>query len=458
MIDIEHLPGAADAPQANGGEPDWLPRQPKSVQDTGLERSLIVELIAKGMSIAGKTHLSGLTGTLRLPINVLREALDFMVQEQLAEVAWRGASDVDVQYRLTAAGKQRAATYLERCAYVGPAPVTLDAYRAMAERQRQRQQVGAADVAAVFDDNHFDPSVLEQIGAAMHSGRSLFLYGPPGGGKSTLAHKLGALLPGMVAVPYAVLVGQEVIQLYDPALHLPPAPPYALKARQAQERRGGDTRWVLCQRPVLRVGAELCQEMLELRHDAFSGSYQAPLHFKANHGMLIIDDLGRQRIAASDLLQRYMQPLDAGLDQLTLRGGHKFSVPFDVVLVFATNLAPQSLLDASFLRRLGYKIHVGPLSARSYVALFRQQCRAARLVCDDAAVRYLLERLHGASGRPLLASYPHELLGRIADFAGCAGLAPCLTAAALEQAWSSMFAACDMPAPGLAGDLYETIQ
>jgi len=458
LIDLDHLPGAADAHPAPGGEPDWLPRQPKSVRDTGLERALIVELIAKHISIGGKTHLSGLTGTLRLPINVLREALDFMVQEQLAEVAWRGASDVDVQYQLTAAGKQRAAVYLERCAYVGPAPVTLEAYRALAERQRQRQQVGAADIAAVFDEDYFDSSVLEQLGAAMHSGRSLFLYGPPGGGKSTLARKLGALLPGMVALPYAVLVGQEIVQLYDPALHLPPAPPYALQARQAQERRGGDTRWMLCQRPVLRVGAELCQEMLELRHDGFSGSYQAPLHFKANHGMLVIDDLGRQRIAAHELLQRYMQPLDAGLDQLTLRGGHKFAVPFDVVLVFATNLAPQSLLDASSLRRLGYKIHVGPLSTRNYVALFRRQCQAARLVCDDAAVRHLLERLHGASGRPLLASYPHELLGRIADFAGCAGLAPSVTVAALEQAWNSMFAACDMPVPGLAGDLYETIQ
>ncbi|MBC7858302.1 MAG: ATP-binding protein [Burkholderiaceae bacterium] len=452
------MPGGAAAQPAIGGGPDLLPRQPKSVEDTGLERSLIVELIAKDMSIAGKTHLSGLTGALRLPINVLREALDFMVKEQLAEVAWRGASDVDVQYRLTAAGKQRAAVCLERCAYVGPAPVTLEAYRAMAERQRQRQRVGAADVAAVFDDDDFDPGVLEQIGAAMHSGRSLFLYGPPGGGKSTLAGKLGALLPGMVALPHAVLVGQEIIALYDPALHLPPAPPYALQARQAQERRSGDARWTLCQRPVLRVGAELCPEMLALRHDGYSGSYQAPLHLKANHGMLVIDDLGRQRIAANELLQRYMQPLDAGLDQLTLRGGHKFSVPFDVLLVFATNLAPQSLLDASFLRRLGYKIHVGPLGARGYAALFRRQCRAASLACDDAVVRHLLERLHGASGRPLLASYPHELLGRVADFAGCAGLAPSLTVAALEQAWNSMFAACDMPAPGLAGDLCETIQ
>jgi hypothetical protein len=450
-MNVDHLPGAT-------AEPELLPRQPKSVADTGLERGLLVELLAKSMWMAGKAHLSGLTATLRLPINVLREVLAFMVGEQLAEVAWRGESDVDVQYQLTAAGKQRASAYLERCAYVGPAPVTLDAYCAVVARQRQRQRVAGDEINALFNEDNFDVSVLAQIGAAMHSGRSLFLYGPPGGGKSTLARKLGALLSGMVAVPHAVLVGQEIIQLYDPVLHLPPAPPYALLARQAHERRTGDARWVLCQRPVLGVGAELCQEMLELRHDAFGGSYQAPLHLKANHGMLIIDDLGRQRIAAPDLLQRYMQPMDTAVDQLTLRGGHKFAVPFDVVLVFATNLAPQSLLDASFLRRLAYKIHVGPLSACSYVALFRQCCQAARLACDDAAVRHLLERLHGASGRPLLASYPQELLGRIADFAGFAGEPPRLTVAALEQAWNSMFAACDMPAPGLVADLYETIQ
>jgi hypothetical protein len=191
--------------------------------------------------------------------------------------------------------------------------------------------------------------------------------------------------------------------------------------------------------------------MLELRHDAFSGCYQAPPHCKASHGLFIIDDLGRQRMSAPALLNRLIQPLDAGQDQLSLQGGHKFAMPFGAMLVFATNLAPQALLDGSALRRLGYKIHVGALSEASYRTLFRQQCRAAGVALDDAGLRYLIEELHRGSGQPLLASYPREILGRIADFAGYAGQAPRLTVAALDQAWSSMFAAC-VPAAGPAGE------
>jgi energy-coupling factor transporter ATP-binding protein EcfA2 len=420
-----------------------LPPQPKCVRETGLELQLIVELAAKAMYVAGRTHLPILATRLRLSINVLREALDFMVAEQLAEVAWRGDADIDVQYQLTAAGKLRAAGWLERSPYQGPAPVTLEAWRAMAARQAAQLPVPSAeDVEAVFGEAGLEPAVRNLIGAAMHAGRSMLLYGPPGSGKSTLARKLGRLLQGTVLVPHAVAVGQEIIQLYDPALHLPPSLPPGAAGRQPLERRSTDARWVLCQRPVVQLGAELDESMLELRHDAFSGCYQAPPHCKASHGLFIIDDLGRQRLSAPALLNRLIQPLDAGQDQLSLQGGHKFAMPFQAMLVFATNLAPQVLLDGSALRRLGYKVHVGALSEASYRSLFRLQCRAAGVALDDAGLRYLIEELHRGSGQPLLASYPREILGRIADFAGYAGQPPRLSVAALDQAWSSMFAAC----------------
>ncbi|MET3131775.1 hypothetical protein AAKU55_002038 [Oxalobacteraceae bacterium GrIS 1.11] len=445
-----------------GCEADGLPAQPKSVRETGLEQQLIVELIAKTIFIAGKSHLPVLTARLRLSINVLREVLDFMVLEQLLEVAWRGESDIDVQYQLTALGKQRAAVYLERCAYAGPAPVTLEAYRSMVALQssRQAQRVGADEVRAVFGADFLAPGVLDLIGAAMHSGRSLFFYGPPGGGKSMLACKLGQLLPGLVAVPYAVVVGQEIIRCHDPLLHLAPEPRQTGHVRPAIERRSGDFRWVLCQRPLVRVGAELDADMLDLRYDAVSGSYQAPPQFQANNGIFILDDLGRQRIAADDLLNRLMAPLDQGSDQLSLRGGHAFRVPFNLVLVLLTNEAPQALLDASFLRRLGYKIEVGALPEAAYRSLFRQQCQVAGLACDERALDYLLSGLHGAAGQPLLASYPRELLARIGDFAAYAGQPPRLTPVALEQAWASMFGACAAPsgADALADLVFETIR
>lgn len=419
-----------------------LPPQPRNVHETGLELQLIVELIAKAIFTAGRTHLPILATRLRLSVNVLREALDFMVAEQLAEVAWRGDADIDVQYQLTGMGRQRAGVWLERAPYQGPAPVTLEAYRAMASRQAARLALGsvtADEVDAVFADCCLDAGVHRLAGAAMHAGRSMLLYGPPGSGKSTLARKLGGLLAGAVLIPHAVAVGQEIVQIYDPAIHQPPTP--IAGSRLAPERRSGDARWVLCQRPVVQLGAELDAAMLELRHDAFSGCYQAPAHCKASHGLVIVDDLGRQRIAAAALLNRFIQPLDAGQDQLALAGGYQFAMPFHAMLVFATNLPPQVLLDASALRRLGYKVHVGALSESAYCALFRKQCRAANVAVDEAALRHLVDELHRGSGQPLLASYPRDILARLADFASYAGQPPQLTVLALEQAWSSMFAA-----------------
>ena len=428
-----------------------LPPQPKSLRETGLERPLVVELIAKLMFVSGKTHLSAMTTRLRLSINVLREVLDFMVAEQMAEVAWRGESEIDVQYQLTGSGKQRASAFLERCAYIGAAPVTMEAYRAMVARQSwlaQEQRVGSDDLAAVLGSAHAGPGMLDVVGAALHSGRSLLLYGPPGSGKSTLALQLGQLLHGLVAVPYAIVVGQDIIELYDPAQHLPPAPQQASHARQALERRSTDIRWVLCQRPVIHMGVELDAGMLALRHDASGGCYQAPPHVRANNGMLIIDDLGRQRLGAQELLRWLMQPLARGSDQLGLPGGVQISMPFDNALVLATNVPPGELFDAALLRRIGYKVQVGPLAESAYRALFRQRCRLAGMAIDERALNHLLQ-LHGAQGRPLLASYPGELLARIGDFAGFAGCEARLTVAALEQAWSSLFASCDMPAASL---------
>ena len=418
-------------------EQPLLPPPPRSVRDTGLEPAMLAELAGKALLGAGKCHLSVLTSRLRLSINVLREVLDGLQHEQVVEVAWRGDSDIDVQYQLTGIGRQRAAEWLERSPYAGPAPVPLEAWRAQLQRQAVLlPPVLAADVASVFADDCLPPRIHELVGAAMHAGRSVCLYGPSGSGKSTLARKLGRLLQGVVAVPHAVAAGGAIIQLYDPAVHLPPVP---LPGRPSGARNG-DTRWQLCQRPVVQLGAELDGAMLDLRHDAAGGCYLAPPQLKACHGLLIVDDLGRQRLPATALLNRFTQLLDSGSDQLSLPGGHTFSVPCGVVLAFVTNLAPQALLDGAALRRIGYKVALGPLPEASYRSLLRQQCRARGIEADEAALAYLVGQLHQGSGQPLLASLPREIVARVAEFAGFAGTVPSLNPATLDQAWSSMFA------------------
>jgi energy-coupling factor transporter ATP-binding protein EcfA2 len=433
-------PRAALAMQAGPDINPILPRQAKTVRDTGLEPRFVTDLVLKAIQAAGKAQLAVLAGKLRLSISVLREVLNPLIAEQQIEVAWCGESDIDMQYQLTGIGQRSAADALARCRYAGPAPVTLASYRAVVERQALRhadtERATPAQLAALLGEDGLAPAVRDVLGAALHARRSLLLHGPSGSGKTQLARKLGRLLPGPIAVPYAVVVGRQVIRLYDPALHLAPA-----LTRQQEERRSCDARWAVCQRPLVHVGAELGREMLDLRYDVEEGVYHAPPHLQANNGMLVIDDVGRQRIPAAELLNRFIAPLDAGADQLTLQGGQVESLPFDVAVVFATNLEPAALFDDAALRRIGYKAGIGPWPASAYRAHLRRLCRLRRIDYDDGAAEHLIDRLHAQSGRALLACYPGELLDRIADFAGFAGSEPRLTVAAVEQAWNSMFIA-----------------
>jgi hypothetical protein len=233
------------------------------------------------------------------------------------------------------------------------------------------------------------------------------------------------------------VVGQDIVQVYDAALH---RAPLARQLRQTPERRSSDPRWVLCQRPVVALDGALEAQMLDLQLDAASGCYRAPPQLKANNGLLIVDDLGRQRVPAAELLDRFVQAQEAARSVLSLAGGYHFHVPCRLRLVFATSLAPASLLGESALRHVGYKIPVDALSAANYRTLFRQQCLSMGVVYDEAGLRYLLDELHAGSGLPLLACYPREIIGRVADFAGYMGEPARISVATLDQAWISMFA------------------
>jgi energy-coupling factor transporter ATP-binding protein EcfA2 len=454
MFETLSAGSTAAAPRAlQGSAPDApditpiLPRQAKTVRDTGLEPRFVSDLVLKAIQASGKAPLPLLAGKLRLSISVLREVLNPLIAEQQVDVAWCGESDIDMQYQLTPMGQRAAVDAQARCRYLGPAPVTLASYRAMVERQALRhadaERASPAQLAAALGDDGLAPGAREVLGAALYARRSLLLHGPSGSGKTQLARRLGRLLPGSIAVPYALMLGRQVVRLFDPALHAAPLP---ARAATLEDRRSCDARWAVSQRPLVHVGAELGRDMLELRYDAEEGLYHAPPHLQANNGMLVIDDVGRQRMPAAELLNRFIGPLDAGTDQLALQGGQTETVPFDAAVVFATNLNPALVLDDAALRRIGYKAGIAAWSPNAYRTLLRRQCRLRRIDYDDGAADHLVERLHPQSGRALLACYPGELLDRIADFAGFAGSEPRMTMATVEQAWRSMFIADDVEA------------
>jgi len=436
---IETLPdrrGSVELPQA---QTPRLRARPRTVEETGLDFLFLVELVAKVLFARGQISLVGLSSHLRLPATVLEALLAFMRTERLCEVTRRGDSEGDVHYQLTDAGRARAAAFLERSQYAGVAPVSLRAYQDAVESQSIADlRVTREDMRREFADVVVKPVVLDQIGAAMNSGRAIFLYGPAGSGKTYLAERLRRLLKGSVLVPHAIAVGNDVVQVFDPLVHLPVGAAPGAPAGIDREAIA-DERWMSCQRPVVISGGELRLSMLDLDFDEATRYYQAPPHVKANNGIYVVDDLGRQLVTPRDLMNRWVVPLDRRKDYLSLRTGHKFAVPFDVVVVFSTNLRPAELVDEAFLRRLGYKIYLGPMSEDEYRAIFRDVCAQFGIAFSEDEFRHLLRSHHDREDRPRLACYPRDILSQLRDFAVYEGGPPRLTAANLDRAWHNYF-------------------
>jgi predicted ATPase with chaperone activity len=415
---------------------------PRTVEETGLPFLLLVELASKVLYQRGQIKLNELAGHLKLPPSVLDPVLSFMRTEKLMEMVRRGVSntDADIVYNLTDTGRARAAEFVRRDAYAGAAPVTFSDY---AERVRAhsvaQMHVKREHIRKTFDGIVASPAVLDQLGAAMNSGRAIFIHGPAGSGKTYLAERLNGLLQGQIAVPHALLVDGDIIPVYDPVLHTAiedNAPPGMLFDRRTPR----DQRWVRSQRPAVITGGELTLEALDLRFDSTTRLYQAPPHLKANGGIFIIDDLGRQRCSPVELMNRWIVPMDRQVDYLSLQNGYKFPVPFDVVVIFSSNLPPESLADGSFLRRLGYKIHVGALQPEQYETVFRQVCQRYSVPFEAETFAWLM-REHHTHQRPLMACYPRDLVSQLRDLAAYEGRLPTLDIASLEWAWNNYFAA-----------------
>jgi hypothetical protein len=393
---------------------------------------LVSQLVLKSTLLNGKSSLGDLVNRHRLTATVLEETIGFLVREHLIEIASRGAADFDVQMRLTEAGRALAAAEAARCAYCGPAPVSLETYVEVVRAYSVRRiRITQPDVRAAFADIVLDASLLDSAAAALNAGRPLMLYGPAGSGKTFLAECLGRLLHGAVPIPYAIHVGGEIIQLYDPLIHH--------DARREQLPDMTDRRWRACRRPVVMSGGELSLEMLDLQYNPSAGTYQAPAHMKATMGLYVVDDLGRQRVAPADLLNRWLMPLDRGVDQFALQSGARFFAPFDVWPVFSSNLTPAEFNDDAFMRRLGSKLRVGALCVDDYRRVFDAKCASLQLTADPDVFDFLLHELHLPTGTPFLACYPNDLLEVLCSFALYHGDSRLVTKHRLARAWHSYF-------------------
>ena len=388
-----------------------LPKPPKTIEETGLSLSFLVELACKILYFGGVMSLSSLSEQLALPVSVSNDVMEFLKKERLAEVKKGGEIRAAYTFALTDLG-------------TGAGPGVPAALRL---RRRRPRHAGAVHGSGEETDGPEDggqnrkrwtrafegvvltPGLLERLGPAVNSGRSIFLYGPSGNGKTFLAERLAKVLKRERLHPLRGLRGHQVIRVFDPVNHVPRRSRRARRTRPAPsstDKTEYDRRFVLCDRPVVVSGGELTLAMLDLSFDAITKFYEAPLQMKANGGVFLIDDLGRQLVRPFDLLNRWIVPLEKSRDYLSLQNGKKFEIPFDQIILFSTNIEPRQLADEAFLRRIGYKIKIDYLGEEEYVKICRQVCERIGLPFRPEVIRYLLDEEHGRRGVRLSACHP----------------------------------------------------
>jgi len=404
-----------------------LPKTPKSVEDTDLTMEFLVELVCKMLYFRGAPTLATLAEEIALPVSVVSDVMDFLRKERLAEVKKGADLRASYAYAITDLGRERAREYLQLSGYVGPAPVTLRQYQEVARKQTVRKMAVTREaMQRAFHEVILPSGLLDRLGPAVNSGRSIFLYGPSGNGKTFIAERIAKVLRGRIFIPHALYLDNQVIRIYDPVNHRkidlskPSDPTQAILESQVEY----DRRWVLCERPVIVAGGELTLAMLDLSFDQVSKFYESPLQIKANGGIFLIDDLGRQLVRPFDLLNRWIVPLEKARDYLTLQNGKKFEVPFDQIILFSTNIEPRELADEAFLRRIGYKIKIDYLREEEYVAICRQVCERLGLEFRQEAIRFLLDEEHAARGIRLSACHPNDILSRVVEICQYEGKPP----------------------------------
>jgi MoxR-like ATPase len=377
---------------------------PQRVERTGIRRGLLEDLALKVLYLGGEMTLIELSDHLCLSLAVVEEIFQFFRKERLCEV--KGMTGGTHRIATSAEGRQRAADLLSLNQYTGPAPVSLADYISRIKHQSvQASGVRPEQLEYAFQQLTLSDDMLLRVGTAVVSGTSMFLYGPPGTGKTSIANRITEIYNDYVWVPYAVEVDNQIITVFDPGVH---------RRRLESEIEDSDRRWVLCHRPFVITGGELTGEMLELQFNPVTRYYSAPLQMKANNGIFVLDDFGRQRMRPQELLNRWMTALDRRVEYLALPGGRKFEIPFDTLVVFSTNIEPMQLGDDAFLRRIPNKIKVDFATREQFVKIFRREAEQVRgLAVHQEVMDFLVDYLTHEIKVPLSQCYARDLLDQI---------------------------------------------
>jgi hypothetical protein len=406
----------------------FLPAVPQNFTDLGIPESLVLDLMLRRMVIEGFSSMTGLSRSIRISLPIVDAVFKHMRQQQLVEI--KGMSGNDYQFTLSGAGKQLASERFQVSQYAGACPVSLKEYHAATKAQTARINVDRRVLRQAFSDLVVSDKMLDQMGPAIISQTSIFVYGPTGNGKTSLAERMLRVYQDAVMIPYAVEVDNQIISVYDPVVHHP----------IDHSDEDVDPRWILCKRPCIVVGGELIPSMLELRLDESSGIYAAPLQMKANNGILLIDDFGRQLMSPRDLLNRWIVPLDRRVDYLTLRYGVKFQIPFELMVVFSTNLEPADLADEAFLRRIHNKIYVEAVDAGSFDQIFGRVVQARNIQAEGDSAEYLRKLCLREGRTELRACYPSDICNILLAIGRYEGRPPQMTKPDLERATALYFA------------------
>lgn len=418
-------------------DPIAAPAAPATVAETGIQKDLLLKLAAKTISIHGTMTPSAIALEMKLPLIIVNDLLKELERLQFIEARGLTGTDMRGELRYAVGGKGNAfvAEAMGQTQYVGAAPVSLESFvRQIKAQSIRRETISRADLERTLSHLVLPVDIIDQLGPAVNSARSILLYGKPGNGKTSIAEAVGEAFDELIYIPYCFEVGGQIVNFFDPTVHTPVGnQPSPLDARGHV-----DPRWQLCKRPFILTGGELTLEMLDLAFNPVSKFYEAPVHLKATNGVFVVDDFGRQRTEPQSVLNRWIVPLERQFDQLTLHTGKKFSVPFDQLVIFSTNIPPRNLSDPGGLRRLYYKIYIPNPTSDDYRKIFQNMVTAQGLPFDSAAFERFYDRHYRAPGTVPSAHHPKYIVDYARSFSLFAGTEFALEETVLDAGFNNL--------------------